>query len=127
MLDEQLEIYYKLADTYLEGLKREEFKRELRAEANKASVENAIDAKSLWGKISDKLQELETSLTKARNTLNELKTLNKPLVYATPLNFSLVISNYAQRESEIEAIDKILELLDEVQELEASIFYNEED
>lgn len=105
MLDEQLEIYYK---------------------ANKASVENAIDAKSLWGKISDKLQELETSLTKARNTLNELKTLNKPLVYATPLNFSLVISNYAQRESEIEAIDKILELLDEVQELEASIFYNEE-
>lgn len=126
MLYEQLEIYSKLANTYLEGLKREEVKLEARAEATKASGENVIDAKSLWGKISDKLQDLETSLTKARNTLKELKTLNKPLVYATPLNFSLAISNYAERESEIEALDKILELLDGVQELEAAIFYNEE-
>lgn len=65
--------------------------------------------------------EGKTQLKKLGN-----KPVDKPSVYASAWGLLLEISKGAQAKSEIEALDKILELLDGVEELEASIFYDEE-
>lgn len=107
----------------------EEFKGEVQAENKKVSGECVIDAKSLWGIVSDRLQELEMSLWRAKHNLKKLsnKPVDKPLVYASAWGLLLEISKGAQAKSEIEELDKILELLNGVAELEALIFYDEED
>lgn len=105
-----------------------EFKGEVQAENKKVRGECVIDAKSLWGIVSDRLQELEMNLWRAKHNLKKLgnKPVDKPSVYASAWGLLLEISKGAQAKSEIEALDKILELLDGVEELEASIFYDEE-
>lgn len=87
------------------------------------------NAKSLWGNVSDMLFDLERGLKRAKEKLQNTrdKPLDKPLVYATPLCFKLEIEDIKEIPSEIEALDKILELLEEIQEIEADIFYSDEE
>lgn len=87
------------------------------------------NAKSLWGNVSDMLFDLECGLKRAKEKLQNThdKPLDKPLVYATPLWFKLEIEDIKEIPSEIEALDKILELLEEIKEIEADIFYSDEE